>query len=634
MTSPVPTIQVLLDDGTGTYPTDITSSVRMVEGLVSSRGRADEQSDNQPGSLTFTLDNTAGLLTPSGFGTGGFGGFGFGGGPSLDQGVRVKIAGLTRWTGRLQSIPVSWPTGGEEFAVVQATATDTLATLARRTLRSSSDEEILADIGVGAYYPMQEPSEAVQSSDLSGNNQAALVITGGTGAGSVAELGVDMLTPDGSTGVKLIAATGGTGGYTLQVTGGTWSASSVRFDLVLRQVSPDGTAGGLGVVTGTPQIISIGSANDVFVTYDTAAKQLSVGGAAIPPLIAVAADLSSTIVPHVMTVQCSAASLDLWLDGVKIGTRSSSATTFHNDRVVIGDATMTTLLSVADGFAFSRFNVGPRTTDARVVAHHAALLHDFAGETPTARVARVCGYAGVPTGSLDTTGSTTLGYVAQAGRNGLDVVLETAQADTGNVFADKNGAVTYISGLTTAGKGTPDASLDANWIGQDTAVNYDMTAVVNDVTGTTAVTDNSYRVTDAASITAHGVYPVTYTWSLNDDNQVQARTQWQLSNYSEPAARVGQLTVDLLTMDSTSRTAALALDLGAYLRATGMPLQSTGGTQLDVIVEGITETLQIGPGGNAWTLTLNVVQRSLVGAWVLGDTTWSVLGTTTKLAIG
>src|SRR5690242_20042904 len=101
-----PNAQVLLDDGSGTYPLDVTSYVEWMQAAdISGVGRTDEFDEPQAATLTVVLDATDGTLTTSagggggggGFGLGGFGGGGFGlgggggGGISLflGQGIRV-----------------------------------------------------------------------------------------------------------------------------------------------------------------------------------------------------------------------------------------------------------------------------------------------------------------------------------------------------------------------------------------------------------------------------------------------------------------------------------------------------------------------------------------------------------------
>lgn len=97
-----PTVGVLLDDGTDTFPHDITEHVRMINGITIRAGRQDEQSQITPSQLNLTLENIGGefalgstvLATPSVI--------------VLNQKIRVRLSflpngtfddGVTGWSG-------------------------------------------------------------------------------------------------------------------------------------------------------------------------------------------------------------------------------------------------------------------------------------------------------------------------------------------------------------------------------------------------------------------------------------------------------------------------------------------------------------------------------------------------------
>ena len=117
----LPTLTVLLDDGTGTFPFDITSKVLGTDGYQITKGRDDWQGGVTAGELRLTLDNSDGRFTPGStiLGT-----------PSpivVDQRIRLfenLIAGgfdetgfdvggfdpvYARFTGYVKSWPVTWP---------------------------------------------------------------------------------------------------------------------------------------------------------------------------------------------------------------------------------------------------------------------------------------------------------------------------------------------------------------------------------------------------------------------------------------------------------------------------------------------------------------------------------------------
>ena len=60
----LPTLRVDLDDGTGSFPYDITGRVLAVNGYTITRGRDDWQDATNAGDLTLTLNNSDGRFTP------------------------------------------------------------------------------------------------------------------------------------------------------------------------------------------------------------------------------------------------------------------------------------------------------------------------------------------------------------------------------------------------------------------------------------------------------------------------------------------------------------------------------------------------------------------------------------------
>ena len=114
----LPTVQVLLDAATNdrSFPHDITGFVSLDAGIgISTRGRSDELSAAQPVTCTLTLDNTDGRFS---LGAATYGAL------DVNRLIRVKVNGVNRFTGFVQSWPVAWPNGGPGLATAAITATD------------------------------------------------------------------------------------------------------------------------------------------------------------------------------------------------------------------------------------------------------------------------------------------------------------------------------------------------------------------------------------------------------------------------------------------------------------------------------------------------------------------------------
>lgn len=541
---------------------------------------------------------------------------------------------VTRWTGKVQNWPVSWPSGDDTLSIVTATATDVLAQLSRGELSSATTTEIVADAPAG-YWPCSEQSEfATQVHDVT-STQPVLAAYNPNGDVIVnfVKFGQDLGTPDGAKGVQL--ATNALALYPLAPKAAlTYVGSSLHFEITyflpvdISAAAPATTLTLLSFQDGNS------GAQNGFVNLVSSSGVIQVLRGTGDAVYSVINTSSMKAGLHTLALDTDGTSSHLTLDGVLIDSRAGFAHTYdltggtQSFKVAGGSITSGSFSVVVGNIA-----VGPRLTDARTSLHQQAILSDLSGETPAVRIARILGYVGVPAGSLDAAGDTILGATDQGGRSPLAVLQDVEAADLGDLFGNAAGAVAYVAGVTRSSGVTPAGTFDASWLDQATQVIVDMFGVVNRATGTGSSGNVYGPVNDAASRLAHGDYPQDFQWNVSTDAQVVDRTNWMVGNYRNPVPRVAQLVLDLLTMDPVTVEAALALDLTSYIRVTGMPVQTPGGTQLDLIVEGITETIQATLTDAAWTLTLTASAKALSAAWVLGDATYGVLDSTTKLYV-
>ncbi|HJR90332.1 MAG TPA: hypothetical protein VJ782_09275, partial [Aeromicrobium sp.] len=199
----LPTFLVELDDGTGTFPDDITTAVSLKAGGSITRGRADEHGSITPTVLRLGIEwsGLSGITTFN------------------DQMIRVtETVGATtsvRFTGYVQDWPVEWPSGGDEYAITRITAVDRLARLARRKLKSMIEHEYLVDAPL-LFYPLTEREDSESAGDVSGNGGPSLipdgagVVFGATsldGQGAVTlPAGVSLRSAPGATGISAEAS--------------------------------------------------------------------------------------------------------------------------------------------------------------------------------------------------------------------------------------------------------------------------------------------------------------------------------------------------------------------------------------------------------------------------------------------
>jgi hypothetical protein len=579
----LPTLTVLLDDGTGTFPFDISAYALVVDGYNFSRGRQDWQGGVTSGSLTLVLNNSDGRFTPGSTKIAS---------PSpikVDQRIRLKetVNGttFTRFTGYVKSWPVAWPATVPTVSTVTITATDAQARAERRTLRSVVEEEIRLD-SPSAYYTLGEQAGATSAADSSGNQAPALTPIG---TGTAVVFGTDTgPTTDGLTAAHF--ADGQWLQATLSATPGAieFSFATTTNDAIVRPI-----VWPLATLSGQ--------------LYD-ANTHTSLG--------AVADGLNHDVVINGTTV---------YLDGTSVGTGLSGP---QSPTLLVGGGSSG---AGAGGFIGSIAHVAAYAgtlSAARITAHYQAISTGFAGESGTARITRIAGYAGLPLGTFDTS-LTNAPFVDFTGTSAWDAMQQVTDAEGGVTYADGSGNLIFHNRNRVVSKLTPDLTLTTSFVTPDVSPETDDQAILNYFEATAEGSGNGAQVvTNAASVTSHGQYPSSASYLVQTDAEALSRAAWIVGNFAEPTTRYGTLTINLYGMSaSQAATVLTALEVDCWLRVTGAPSQNTGGTTIDVIVEGYTETVS----ASAWTITCNVVAQSLFAPWIMGDSVRGVMGTTTRL---
>lgn len=155
-----------------TYPNGV---VDLDSGIKHFRGRTDwAQGDQQPGTLTFTVDNSSGYFTPGAGAPGSLNSW-----AGYLKGFRPGI--LVKWTcngTRVRHFRMGVPklsfNRGTGASVTTVTCYDALGDFARQKLSSMMVEEIKARHPV-VYYPLTDAAGSTGALDQSGRNQPPLV---------------------------------------------------------------------------------------------------------------------------------------------------------------------------------------------------------------------------------------------------------------------------------------------------------------------------------------------------------------------------------------------------------------------------------------------------------------------------
>lgn len=585
----LPTITVKLDDGTGTFPYDVSSYVRLTHGIEISRGRDDELSDASPGTLALTFDNTDGRFT--------LGSTTIASPSPIKVNTRIRVIETAnavtrnRFTGYVQQWPVEWPSGSDVFSTVEVQATDAQARAERRPLSSIIREEYLANSPLW-YYPLSEPATATSYAGISGNAESTLVQLGSDANSAPVAFGSAAAPLGEGTAAEFTS-----GGKRLVT---TYPLSSPAPNIISIAFRREGTP---SVTEGILPDLTTGNQFVYFVTMTTAGKLDPLGGGGT-----VSAKSYNDGQWHHLCISGGS----MYVDGVLVLNVGVAAQ--------ISD-TPTAELAHHAGYAFGSLDATKIATQA------SAVLTGLSGESGTARITRLAGYAGLPLGTLEASQTNVSGaYISD--QSLADAIRDAVQAEGGLFYVDGSGNGVFLNRFYVPSKTTPNYTVNANQLETSTAVGVDAANLLNYFAATAAGTGTEQVAVNTTSQTAHGRYSGSAEYEVTTDQEALDRANWIVATRSDPTPRIGSLTLDVLTLSAADQSTVLSLEPNSWLRVTGLPSQTPGGTTADLILQGFSESLSL----SEWTITFNVTSRSPTGvAWILNDTTYSVLGTTTKL---
>lgn len=629
--------------------TDITAYWLLSQSTQVTRGRGSEQDQVSTGTLSLTLDNTDGRFTVDKTSSPYY--------PNVKLRKQIRItytqSAVTYpiFKGYVDEWPVTWPDGGGLFASAQVRASDRFKTLGSpRTLRSVPEEEVLLSVPQ-SYYPMGESSGATAASDISGEGAAPLTVaqygTGGTVAfGDGIGASTDGMaapvftfgTADGSSGKALVTPTTSDvsqqSGASVEVCASSTQTTYTNYLIQVGRIqyrfpqwSPTFR---LAVsTTGVELLIAVNH-------FDTEAASASVAGL----VDGSTHHYAVTVTPDGVT----GTTFRVYVDGVLRITYTTprvigywEGTILRAMRGLIVGGACPYPGTTFYGFQGTISHVVTYTSilSAATVARHAtAMRTGFAGESTGARVARVADWAGIATGDrVIATGSTTsVRHVDTTGKTALGYIQELADTESGLALIDTSGRLEFqarsqrvnAASALTLSAASQQVSNDVAYRSNDQFLTNDTTyfregGVSSRVVDATSIAD--YGRSDSGQ-TPSGAHE-TYTTS---DGEVTDRATWAVYTGKTPAARIEGLGVDLLT-DSTSRVAAVQLDLSDKVTVTNMPTAAPGSTAT-VFVEGYTEAISLA----GWHRSLNTSPAGQYSPlWQLGTAGFSELGVTTTL---
>ncbi|MFD7791034.1 hypothetical protein [Streptomyces sp. NPDC059759] len=532
----------------------------------------------------------------------------------------VGAAVYPRFYGTVNEFPVEWQ---GLTSKVQVTCTDLFKRLNRLPpLRSMLSEEVL-EAGPVAYYPLTEPSDSTSAGDIAGGGAGSMTVqqsgVGGTltmaatPGPATADDALPLFTPSSATvGKWLMADMGSVAQQSLTV---NWPLFECWF-----QTSTPGRA-----------IMALNSVDlrYVHVLSLSATGQLQVewtnSGAStlIVEPVDTATGLADGNWHHLIYDQYAGA---VWIDGV-LKDNALAVTYGYDQRILhVGGYRNTRLWNGSIGHA-AMYGV-TSSTGGSFTPHYTAGMTGFAGEDADVRIQRLARYAGIP--SVTILGSTH-DPIASQGPGGTGVVARMREVETtesGKLYAERD----YF-GLCYQSRDlryNPDPlsevfTIDYADVEPGTSLADDDQKMVNAVSAARPG-GATQRVTAPNSILAFGLYePSPLDILKTSDNSVLDAAYWLVSRYANPAPEMREVVIEAASMDSFLDI--LDADISSYFTVYNLPSQAPT-SSMRVTIEGYSETISEGSHVIQFHTSASINDT----VWVLGDSTYGVLDSTTRLA--
>lgn len=481
---------------------DMTPFTRADQPLSMFHGRADNITDVQPGTLSLTMSDDLGWLTPQNPASPYY--------PNIKIGRRIQVnlpdeTGTfhTRFDGQVNDLELTpAPTGLTADLLVQAA--DVIAYLNRQDpLNPWTKEEIFLD-GPALHWTLDDPAGSAVATETSGNNGPPLQLASYGLGGSYAFAGGTAVTAGRENGMEsqtwqaIGTAAAFPSAYFHQSMGGGTPAAQQNWQLQA-PIAPVGTGTGqnstfeIFLIPDVPNASAYTSATGY--TFYAAALSSTRTGAMLAFSVTNGGG-PTAVINAVMWSNFrvgAAVSFSLVLGPAWHGatpgpvavavviTGSNSAPTA---KFYVGGALQAGTLSLPAGTTFNQVSAGGplggyqgwlgqlscmslythAVSAARLAQHAAAASSGYYGIQAGTVVSAVAAYAGLPpfwNNLLPLTGLSYLEYFGLQGMTALAAMQMCGQADGGLPYADAAGRLNYAGRETRMGAGGPSLTLQA-----------------------------------------------------------------------------------------------------------------------------------------------------------------------------
>ncbi|MEV0472799.1 LamG-like jellyroll fold domain-containing protein [Streptomyces prunicolor] len=526
-----------------------------------------------------------------------------------------------RFYGMVNEFPVDWE---GLLSTVRISCTDLFKRLNRLpTLRSMLTEEI-ANFLPDAYYPLTEPDDSTSAGDVSGNGLSSMAITQ-VSVGGTLTMGTD--TGPDATGDSTPTFTPSTATAGLYLTVDLGAATQQA--LSANQFAVEGwfkttTTGRaiLGLYSADLQCVQVVSLSA------SGALQIEWTDSGSSTLTVTTVDGTSGLADgrwhHFEWSQSLSGSVAV--DGVVVDASVPVTDGFDQRFLHIGGYRGTRLWSgsLAHVALYARPSIG-----GVLATHYASGMTGNAGESADTRIARFCSYVDLV--DVIVQGS-TFDPIASQGPGGTGAVArmrEVESTESAKLFAARDQyLMTFQSrdlryNPSPAGESFTIAYADLET--KSVGLADDDQKLINSLEASRPG-GATQKVTAPSSILAFGVYdPGALSILKTSDNSVLDAAYWRVSRYANPGPELREVPIEAYTM--ANYLAILAADISSYFSVTSMPAQAPF-SSVRVTVEGYTETIK----ERSHLIQFHTSTTNGDSVWVLDDSTYSVLDSTTRLA--
>ncbi|MFD0353518.1 carbohydrate binding domain-containing protein [Streptomyces sp. NPDC127110] len=500
-------------------------------------------------------------------------------------------------------------------STVSLTATDLFKHLGRLPQLSSLLTEEVLQLGPTVYYPLTEPSTSTSGGDIAGAGGGSMV-SAQVGSGGTYTFG-EQQGPAATEQTSISLAPAG-------------AANGIRMDADMGTVAEDSTTDNWITVEAW---FKTSTAGRTFLSIRSTSFQhqlvFGLNGSGYPTIqhTAVGGGLTTTVITSTNLADGA------WHHLVY----REEAATVHIDggsAIAVSVSTMLALryISIGSNSALwegSVAHVALHTStiaSALLTGHYAAGATGFSGEDSDVRVMRLAGYAGIaaidPAGDFSAVASQGAG-----GQSALEMMRQVEETEGGKLVSHRDGHALLFQSRTARYNAPTAVSLAYADLETDAVeVPIDDQKLVNTITANRP-NGATQRVTAPSSIAAFGPYQRTSTILKTTDAEVVDAAYWTVSRYAVPQPELREVPVQAYTMPVATYRALLDADISSVLEITSLPAEAAAST-ISAMVEGYTEEI----GQESHLISYHCSRAQTDAVWALDDASFSVLGTTTRLA--